>query len=240
MKKSDYSFMFLSALLITPSAFAEGTIFAPVPETTTTPVTTTNPAITTTPAATTTNPTSNLFSASPAATISPVTTATPFAPTTPVTTTGSTTTTTGSMFAETPTTPLSPGVTAGPAFEVSITGIGPAVDVAASDTVRQVIGHAVASGVIDKFIVLGQGVEGGFAACAEAGAVGQVDNLNAVINQLNTIRPNPQTTAYSVTPVQGCNNETVFCTQDVSQCGDGSFVGRVPPSCEFAACPGIQ
>jgi len=239
MKKSDYSFVLLSALFITTSAFAEDPRFAAPPATTTDPVTTTNPAITITPM-TTTNPTSTLFSASPAATISPVTTATPFTPTTPVTTTGSTTTTTGSMFAETPTTPLSPEVTAGPAFEVSITGIGPAVDIAASDTVRQVIGHAIANGVIDKFIVLGHGVEGGFSACAEAAPAGQVENLNAVINQLNTIRPNPQTTAYSVTPVERCNNETVFCTQDVSQCVDGSFVGRVPPSCEFAPCPGTQ
>jgi hypothetical protein len=236
MKKLDYSFALLSALLITTSAFAEDPMFAPVPETTTTPVTTTNPAITTTPM-TTTNPTSDLFSASPAATISPVTTATPFATTTPVTTTSPITTTASSMFAETPTTPINPVVTAGPAFEVSITGIGPAVDIAAFDTVRQVIGHAVASGVIEKFIVLGRGVEGGFSACAEAAPTGQVENLNAVINQLNTIRPNPQTTAYSVTPVQGCNNETVFCTQDAFQCPNGSFVGRVPPSCEFAPCP---
>lgn len=230
MKKSDYSFVLLSALFISMPAFAESPMFAAPPATTTAPVTTTNPAITTTPA-TSTNPTSTLFSASPAATISPVTTPAPVTTTSPVTTTA------GSMFAETPTTPINPVVTAGPAFEVSITGIGPAVDIAASDTVRQVIGHAVASGVIDKFIVLGFGVEGGFAACAEAAPAGQVENLNAVINQLNTIRPNPQTTAYSVTPVESCSTETVFCTQDVQQCPDGSFVGRVPPSCEFAACP---
>jgi hypothetical protein len=241
MKKSDYSFVLLSALFITTSAFAEDPMFAAPSVTTTTPATT-SPEIATT-SGTTTNPTSDLFSASPAATISPVTTATPFAPTTPVTTTtpvtetSPTITTTSPMFAETPTTPISPVVTAGPAFEVSITGIGPAVDVAAFDTVRQVIGHAVANGVIEKFIVLGRGVEGGFSACAEAAPVGQVDNLNAVINQLNTIRPNPQTTAYSVTPVEGCNNETVFCTQDAFQCPSGSFVGRVPPSCDFAPCP---
>ncbi len=28
----------------------------------------------------------------------------------------------------------------------------------------------------------------------------------------------------------------VFCTLDAMQCPDGSYVGRVPPSCEFAAC----
>ena len=32
------------------------------------------------------------------------------------------------------------------------------------------------------------------------------------------------------------DNEVVFCTQDVRKCPDGSFVGRVPPKCEFAPC----
>jgi hypothetical protein len=27
------------------------------------------------------------------------------------------------------------------------------------------------------------------------------------------------------------------CTMDAKQCPDGSWVGRVPPSCEFAPCP---
>lgn len=31
--------------------------------------------------------------------------------------------------------------------------------------------------------------------------------------------------------------EQVFCTQDVKLCPDGSYVGRVPPDCEFTECP---
>lgn len=31
--------------------------------------------------------------------------------------------------------------------------------------------------------------------------------------------------------------EAVFCPQDVTMCPDGSYVGRVPPTCEFKACP---
>ena len=31
--------------------------------------------------------------------------------------------------------------------------------------------------------------------------------------------------------------EAVFCTADVQMCADGSYVGRLGPSCEFAACP---
>ena len=32
------------------------------------------------------------------------------------------------------------------------------------------------------------------------------------------------------------NDQAVFCTQDAKQCPDGSYVGRVPPTCEFEAC----
>lgn len=35
----------------------------------------------------------------------------------------------------------------------------------------------------------------------------------------------------------GAVEPPVACTMDVKQCPDGSFVGRVAPSCEFAPCP---
>lgn len=31
--------------------------------------------------------------------------------------------------------------------------------------------------------------------------------------------------------------EGIACTLEAKQCPDGSYVGRAPPSCEFAACP---
>jgi len=31
--------------------------------------------------------------------------------------------------------------------------------------------------------------------------------------------------------------EPVFCTADVQECPDGSFVARQPPDCAFAPCP---
>lgn len=34
------------------------------------------------------------------------------------------------------------------------------------------------------------------------------------------------------------SGDQVFCTQDVQECPDGSFVSRQPPNCEFAPCPG--
>ncbi len=35
-------------------------------------------------------------------------------------------------------------------------------------------------------------------------------------------------------------DNTVMCTLEAMQCPDGSYVGRVPPTCEFAACPGTS
>lgn len=32
-------------------------------------------------------------------------------------------------------------------------------------------------------------------------------------------------------------DEGVACTMDAKECPDGSYVGRIPPDCEFAACP---
>lgn len=124
------------------------------------------------------------------------------------------------------------------AVEININGIGPPVDDAAVRTVRQVIGHAVASGVIDKFIVYGYGIEGGFSACAEASPSKQAKPLNTFVRGLRSIRPDPQTTAYSVNLTQRCSGELVACTQDAKICPDGSSVGRVPPFCKFAPCPG--
>ena len=38
--------------------------------------------------------------------------------------------------------------------------------------------------------------------------------------------------------VRKVEKEPVYCTQDLKQCPDGSYIGRIPPNCEFAACPG--
>jgi uncharacterized protein (UPF0179 family) len=34
--------------------------------------------------------------------------------------------------------------------------------------------------------------------------------------------------------------DPVACTMDAKECPDGSFVGRIPPSCEFADCPPVE
>ncbi len=44
---------------------------------------------------------------------------------------------------------------------------------------------------------------------------------------------------YNPEPVEIGNNEeeNVVCTMDALLCPDGSYVGRVPPDCQFEACP---
>lgn len=45
---------------------------------------------------------------------------------------------------------------------------------------------------------------------------------------------------YGVWYSKPVDSDLVMCTQDARQCPDGSYVGRVGPSCEFAACPALQ
>ena len=142
------------------------------------------------------------------------------------------------------------------AVEISIGSIGPGVDQAALKTIKQVIGAAVANGVIDKYVIYHGKVpiEGGFTACAQAAPLTKA--FPKFVQQLKTIKPNPNTSFYSLKNVPVClepvcNEDNCeipleveppvgVCTQDVKICPDGSGVGRVPPSCEFAPCPGDQ
>jgi hypothetical protein len=42
---------------------------------------------------------------------------------------------------------------------------------------------------------------------------------------------------YNPDPAQYGQPAPVACTMDAKLCPDGSYVGRVPPNCEFAQCP---
>jgi len=44
---------------------------------------------------------------------------------------------------------------------------------------------------------------------------------------------NPEPTEYKNPNEQG----PVVCTMEAKLCPDGSYVGRIAPDCEFAACP---
>jgi hypothetical protein len=62
----------------------------------------------------------------------------------------------------------------------------------------------------------------------------------------------PGTSAEPAEPIESENEEVVApnepepepdvvaCTMDAKMCPDGSFVGRVGPDCEFAACPPVE
>lgn len=85
------------------------------------------------------------------------------------------------------------------AVNISIGSIGGSLDNAALRTVRQVIGFAVGTGTVDKFIVYSprEGapipIEGGLSACAEAGFGITNTRFNAFIQQLRSIKPQPGT-----------------------------------------------
>lgn len=54
------------------------------------------------------------------------------------------------------------------------------------------------------------------------------------------IEIDPPTLVIPVTPPAEPEPQPVACTQDAMMCPDGSFVGRVGPNCEFAACPLVE
>ena len=53
-------------------------------------------------------------------------------------------------------------------------------------------------------------------------------NIRGILSVTSQIDPAPQVD----------ESGEVFCTMDAMECPDGSFVGRIPPSCNFAPCPG--
>lgn len=129
------------------------------------------------------------------------------------------------------------------AVEISIGGIGPGVDEAALQTVRQVIGSGIGQGVVNKFIVndYARPIEGGFTGCVQASPY--TDQFIPFVKQLKAIKANPMTSFYNVRWIPACKDykplskDPVMCTMDVKQCPNGKYVGRTGPDCAFAPCP---
>ncbi|MDZ8069757.1 MAG: hypothetical protein RMY64_29815 [Nostoc sp. DedQUE08] len=91
-----------------------------------------------------------------------------------------------------------PAVAESRAVNISIGSIGGSLDNAALRTVRQVIGSAVGTSTVDKFIVYSPRtgsipIEGGLSACAEAGFGISNTTFNAFVQQLRSINPKPGT-----------------------------------------------
>lgn len=95
-----------------------------------------------------------------------------------------------------------------PALEIHIGGIGPGVDANAFKRVKLLLGEALYSGTIDYFDVYGYGKEGGFSACVEQGRFAAAGSFDRLVRNLRQIRPNPNTTAYNLTPVDHCTYPT--------------------------------
>lgn len=93
------------------------------------------------------------------------------------------------------------------AIEVSIFGIGPAVDSQAVKAVRLVIGRAVAKGVIDTYITYGYGIEGGTSSCVQLSPFQNSRKLFQLKRELLQIKPNPSTTSYNVKIVPSCKQQ---------------------------------
>ena len=94
------------------------------------------------------------------------------------------------------------------AVEVSIGGIGPGVDATAFKRVKLLISDALYKGTIDYFDVYGYGKEGGFSSCMEKGRFAAEGSFENFLKALQAIKPNRNTTAYSVNAVTLCTYPT--------------------------------
>lgn len=90
------------------------------------------------------------------------------------------------------------------ALEISIYGIGPAVDSKALSAVRSIIGEAVAEGVIDTYITYGYGREGGMSSCIQLSPFENSEKLSRLKSKLLRIMPNSNTTSYVVSVAKAC------------------------------------
>ena len=90
------------------------------------------------------------------------------------------------------------------ALEISIGGIGPAVDAKAYAKVRLLLAEALFSGTISYFDVYGYGKEGGFSACVEKGQFAAEGSFERLTRQLKAIRVDRSTSFYNVEPVAHC------------------------------------
>lgn len=90
------------------------------------------------------------------------------------------------------------------AINISIFGIGPAVDANALRAVQSVIGRAVAQGVIDTYITYGYGIEGGMSSCIQLSPYENSQQLIRLKRQLLQIRPPSSTTSYVVQVAAAC------------------------------------
>lgn len=91
------------------------------------------------------------------------------------------------------------------AVKVAMFGRGPAVDGPAYNRLLRVIGDHVAKGHLNKYIVYGYGDEGGSSFCVELSHLSGRSGQALLVQQLRAIKPNPQTTDYTVAEADECS-----------------------------------
>lgn len=86
------------------------------------------------------------------------------------------------------------------------------------------------------FVTLSKNIHTRLAPTANISAEALVLQLEKPTESAPTTVPPAPVPSDGDTPVQS-PDDTVMCTMDAKMCSDGSFVGRVAPSCAFAPCP---
>jgi hypothetical protein len=138
------------------------------------------------------------------------------------------------------------------AVKIDVVSDGRGIDAIALRTARQIIGHAVASGTVDTFIVYSPRVggpipiEGGLSACAEAGFGSTMKAFGAFVEQLRSIHPQPGTTL-NLEPATDCTDriEPLSCggLAGLECSGDRICVDDPRDDCDpthgGADCPGV-
>ena len=67
-----------------------------------------------------------------------------------------------------------------------------------------------------------------------------MNKKDIIIIALSVLIIGSLTSLYLIKRNKNVDEGQVFCIQDAKRCPDGSFVGRIPPSCNFALCPNEQ
>jgi hypothetical protein len=118
------------------------------------------------------------------------------------------------------------------AVKIEVFSDGRGLDTTALHALRQTVGRAIASGIVDTFIVLspqrGGPIprEGGWSACAERGFVATEHKFVAFVKRLDAIAPQPDTTI-TLTRVARCTDDP----PSLQPCG--GFAGFPCPQGQF-------
>lgn len=94
--------------------------------------------------------------------------------------------------------------TPGKALEISVFGIGPAVEPQVANKVRSLVAKAFTDNTIDQIRTLGYGIEGGWSLCVELSPWKSESDLAALKKAIDAIPTRPGRTAKNTNFVDSC------------------------------------